>query len=253
MSPTNTKMARRHRIDGFTLVEMVVIAPIIILAIGIIVALMVNLIGDVLQTRQQTAMTYSVQSALDQIEEDVRMATTIRSSSGDMPSGHGSNLTDVNGTSPFISNNSIILMLHATDKRQTDSTRMPVYLNTPHGCSSPQHVLNQTQTYQVIYYQSEGSLYRRTVLTNHGADTPCSTPWQQNSCHRASCTYKDAKILENIKNFSISYYRGLDYTAYNTADDATTTSVRTAVETEDTTAGRTVTATGAIRATKINN
>lgn len=250
-------MASKHRTRGFTLVEMLVIAPIIILAIGIIIALMVNLIGDVLQTREQTAMTYSVQSALDQIEEDVRMAITIRPTSGPMPAGYGSNLTNMSGTDAFTSNNSIIMMFHATDKRPTDPTRNLVHLNSPNPCGAAQTAFNPTQTYQVIYYQSGSALYRRTALTKYPttpppALSPCTTPWQQDSCHRDNCPYRDAKVLDNIKNFSISYYRGADLTSYSSADDATTT-VRVSVDTERSTAGTTVVATGAMRATKINN
>lgn len=247
-------MASKHRTRGFTLVEMLVIAPIIILAIGIIIALMVNLIGDVLQTREQTAMTYSVQSALDQIEEDVRMAITIRSTSGTMPIGYGSDLSNANGTAAFTSNNSIIMMFHATDSRPSDPNRKLVHLNDPNPCGVVQNAFNPTQTYQVIYYQSGSALYRRTILTRYTSPlAACATPWQQDSCHRDNCTYKDAKVLDNIKNLSISYYRGTDLTTYSSADDATTTTVRVSVETERSTAGRTVVATGAMRATKINN
>ena len=57
---------------GFTLVEMLIIAPIVILVIGVFVSAIVNMTGEVLSVRGANALTYNVQNALNTIDADVK-------------------------------------------------------------------------------------------------------------------------------------------------------------------------------------
>jgi type II secretory pathway pseudopilin PulG len=59
---------------GFTLVEVLVVIPIVILVIATIVGAMTLLSGDALVANQRIRLTESVQSALSAIEQDVRMS-----------------------------------------------------------------------------------------------------------------------------------------------------------------------------------
>ena len=57
----------KHSVSrGFTLVEMMVIAPIVILAIGAFITLIVNLTGEIMSSRGSNMVTYNVQNALNQ-------------------------------------------------------------------------------------------------------------------------------------------------------------------------------------------
>ena len=48
---------KHARSQGFTLIEMLVIAPLVIITISGFVALMVSMVGDVLVTRDQNNLT----------------------------------------------------------------------------------------------------------------------------------------------------------------------------------------------------
>ena len=67
---------------GFTLVEMLVVAPIVILVVGGIVALLIALVGDVLIARERNSMAYNTQDALNLIEQDVRLSSNIQATTG---------------------------------------------------------------------------------------------------------------------------------------------------------------------------
>ena len=60
--------------SGFTLVEIIIIAPIVILFIGAFIALVVNLTGESLRLREKNAAAYEVQEALNDIETNVALA-----------------------------------------------------------------------------------------------------------------------------------------------------------------------------------
>ena len=61
---------------GFTFVEIVVIAPIVILMIGAFIAAVVGMTASVLVSRAQNVLTYNVQDALNRIQQDVKLSTT---------------------------------------------------------------------------------------------------------------------------------------------------------------------------------
>ena len=72
--------ARRQE-RGFTVVEMLVVIPIIVVVVGVLVAALVGLLSSIVISNQRGALTYSMEDALDQIEQDVRLATS-------QPTGH---------------------------------------------------------------------------------------------------------------------------------------------------------------------
>ncbi|HTJ72970.1 MAG TPA: type II secretion system protein, partial [Verrucomicrobiae bacterium] len=65
---------RRQKTSGFTLIEMLIIAPIVIIALSGFIALMISVVGKVLLTRDQSALSYDTQNALNRIEEDTRIS-----------------------------------------------------------------------------------------------------------------------------------------------------------------------------------
>src|SRR5258708_5983535 len=94
--------------EGFTLIEVLIIAPIVILAISGFVALMITMIGDSLATRDQNNLILETQDALDRIEQDTRLTTQFLATSMTMPSPQGSD-SNFTGTAAFSSTNTLIL------------------------------------------------------------------------------------------------------------------------------------------------
>lgn len=247
------------RNKGFTLVEVLIIAPIALLVIAGFVALMVTMVGDVIAGRSHNVMTYDIQSALNTIEQDVKLSTQFMTTSGTLPSPQGKN----GSTSAFTSTatpNDLILGTIATDKNPLDPTRKFIYYNSPFSCSDPAQVYkNRIFFTTVIYFVKDGSLWRRTYVPAAGG-TLCQTQWQVNTCSpgyassATQCKANDSEILKNVSNFTVNYYLNPNDTVAISAAAATTaSSINVSLQTSASAAGRTITSTSAARMTKLSS
>lgn len=263
----STSTTSRHSSSlGFTLIEVLIIAPIVVILISGFVALMVTMVGDVLVTRDQSNMTYESQDALDRIERDTRLSTQFLTTTGTLTSPQGSD-SSFNGTAAFTaSSNLLVLKMLATDANPATSDRWLIYYaNQPNACGS-QETANVPFTVQIVYFIKNGSLWRRTLVPNfnHNAtvdnQTICATthdPWQQNSCSpgysSSQCKTEDEEIMKNINTFTLKYYSAPNGTVDLGATNATTAStIEAAIAGQKTTAGRTYTSNASLRATKLN-
>lgn len=262
-------MPRHHKSAsaGFTLIEMLLIAPIVLLAIGGFVALMVSMIGDILATRDYNTMTYNSQDSLNRIEQDVRLSAQFLNTTGTTSPQQGSD-GNYGGTAAFTiasNNNMLILSAPATDKNPTDSTRQIInFANQPNPCGATQ-TANAIFTTKIVYFIKNGSLWRRTILppydTNSTPDnnTICSTPWQQNSCvvgyvSDGHCQTNDAELMKNAQSLNVKYFADpTSQTDVGTAGAATATTLQATITGQSNTAGRTATTSQSVRATKLNS
>jgi hypothetical protein len=256
-----------HAADGFTLIEMLVIAPIVLLAIGGFVALMVSMVGDILATRDYNNTTYNTQDALNRIEQDVRLSSQFLTTTGTTSPQQGSD-NNFSGTAPFIisdTNNMLLLSLPATDKNPVDATRQIInYANQPNPCDTTQ-TANKIFIFKVAYFIKNGSLWRRTILppydTNATPDnnTVCTPPWQQNSCsvgyiNDGHCQTNDVELVKNVQSLTVQYFADPTSTVnVFAAGAATATTLSAAISTASTTAGRTINTSQSVRATKLNS
>jgi hypothetical protein len=240
---------------------MLIIAPIVILAIGGFVALMVTMVGEVLVTREESTLTYNTQAALDRIEQDVRLSTQFLVTTGTLTTPQGSD----DATAAFTNtSNTLLLSTLATDKNPTDISRGLVYLdNQPNPCSGDKRY-NRVLLDKVIYYIKNGSLWRRTVvpdwtLTSGQSTTVCTAPWQQDSCtpgYTASlCQTNDEKIMDNISSLNIQYYAAVGDTSTITADQATRAATInvTIASSKTVSGGNTASNTANLRVSKLND
>jgi hypothetical protein len=247
--------------DGFTLVEILVIAPVVILAIGGFVALMTSMVGDIMMARESNKLTYDSQDSLSRIEQDIRLSTQFLTTTGSLPTPQGSN----DGSTAFTNtSNTLILTEIATDKNPVDTTRQPIYYaNQPNPCGGTQ-TANQMYLTKVIYYLKGGSLWRRTILpawnTNAAidGDTICSAPWQQNSCSPGyatgnQCQTNDVEVMKRVTSLGVQYFSTPDGTLDLGATGAPNAStVKVTIGAQATTAGRTSNSSEAVRASKLN-
>jgi len=253
MSRCSTAHQKQH---GFTLVEMLIIAPIALLVITGFVVVMVTMVGDAIVSRNQNVMTYDIQSALNTIERDVQLSTEFLTTSGTMPSPQGKNGNTLEFTS---TSGDIVLGAIATDKNPIDPTRGFVYYDTPFGCSDPSLMYkNRIFFMTVMYTVRNGSLWRRTYVPAP-TGTRCQSPWQVNTCApgyssgAAACQANDSEILKNVKTFTVSYYGNPEDTiALAPASANEAKSIRVFLEAEQTAAGRTFNASSSGQSTKLN-
>lgn len=248
---------------GFTLVELLVIAPIAILMIGGFIGLLVVMVGDVMITRDENQMLYDAQNALSTIEQDTRLSIQFLSGTTGTLSPQGTN-NNFNGTGEFNnSSNTLILRTLATDKNPQDQSRGLVYYkNQPNPCDNTK-TSNQLFALTVVYFIKDGSLWRRTILplNNTSAttdiNTVCNAPWQLNSCSpgytATRCQTNDAELMRGITSLSVKYFSSPSSTNDLGASGAPIAStINVTINGTKDVAGRTIGTTQTVIASKIN-
>lgn len=212
---------------GFTLIEMLVIAPIVVLMIGALILVIVTLTGDALRGRELNSMTYNVQDTLNRIESDIYTTAGFKTSTGTLNSPQGSNnsTTAFTATTGYITNNTpsnaspLILNTYATTQNPTSANRSIIYYNSPRSCSDSAVSLNDFYPVTIVYFLRDGSLWRRTIMgpTNNGT---CDTAWQRASCapgytNTTICKTNDEKLLDNVASIRSRYYASITDTTPN--------------------------------------
>jgi type II secretory pathway pseudopilin PulG len=274
--PTSTSPSR-----GFTIVEMLIIAPIVLLTIGAFVTVIVNMTGDVLATRSSNVLAYSIQDALNRIEDDIKLSTTfLEANNVSLTGSHQgfdnnvANFANVdNGTTT--NGNMLILNTLATTGNPLSSTSGLVYLaNQPNACASAQVNQNTPMTMNIVYFVKTvggtSSLWRRSIMPSNYATAGCVVPWQQPSCAPgitdSFCKTQDVRLVDGINpsDFVVQYFNTADATAANVAavDPTSATnrhvalqSTQTAsatINTSKTVAGRQISQAGTMRATRLD-
>ena len=264
---------------GFTLVEMLVVAPIVILAIGAFLTVIISMTGEVLSSRGSNTLSYNIQDALNQIEQDVKQSTTFLGQnnidlSGEAIQGYNddaTNFTNVGGTS----GTSLILNMVATTANPVSTTTDFVYLaDAPNACGSDQEKDNVPMTYNVVYFVKDDTLWRRTIMPenyNDGTSVSCQTPWQQPSCSpgysNGFCKAEDIKLVEGVSSgsFFVNYFTAADnQDPDDTASDPgaslvdrtvalqSAATVRVALSASQSVAGRSIDRSGTLRATRLD-
>jgi len=265
----SSMIKRRQKNAGFTLIEMLIIAPIVIIAISGFIALMISVVGKVLLTRDQATMSYDTQNALNRIEEDVRLSAKFLTTSGTLPSPQGSD-SNFAGTAAFTNtSNTLILNALATDSNPRDYSRWLMYYdNQPNPCGDSE-TSNRAFSIKVIYFIKSNTLYRRTYVpdwnlntSSPDANTICTFssdyyPWQQNSCSpgyvASRCQTEDERVMDNVSSLTVQYFADSNSTTdlgASAAESATTIGVT--INGSKTTAGNAFTSSSSLRVTKLN-
>lgn len=261
MSRINFRHTKKNL--GFTLVEVVVIAPILILTLGGFLLVLVTMVADTLASRDTNMLVHDTQTALTRIEQDVRLASGFRSTSGTLPSPQGQDLNYA-GTTAFVasSTNHIVMAVPATTLNPLDSNRSIVYYaNQPNPCG-PQQAYNSPLTTTIIYFvDSSGSLFRRTIVPSYtltaGATMVCAAAWQQNSCTAGytstQCQTQDVKLLDNVSSLSVAYYGDPSSSSnLGASNAAAATTIGVTINTYKTSGGQPISHSATLRATRIN-
>jgi type II secretory pathway pseudopilin PulG len=250
---TNRTMSQK----GFTLIEMLVVAPVIILMIGVIIGTISSVTGKSLRMNEKNAMTLDVQNALTAIESDMRRSQEILGTTGAVPSPQGVDnistaFTTNFGASPtYYTSGPIILEAVATTLSPLNPNRNPVYLNTPNSsCSANTIESNNPYTIKYVYFLENGNLWRRTIM-NNGTACTSTVPWQEASCkpgytNTTVCKTDDELLLENVTSLQAQYY-----TDSNTTSPQNNTnnikSINVSITSSKTVAGEAISYTASLR------
>tara|TARA_Y100001949_G_scaffold154125_1_gene141528 strand:- start:262 stop:1104 length:843 start_codon:yes stop_codon:yes gene_type:complete len=265
----------KNKSAGFTLIEMLVVAPIVILLIGTIIYAIVQLTGDALSERASAELINDVHSSLDRIESDTKVSGAFLATNN-MPltSPQGSDDSTANFTSVTAGDDALILNTFVTDANPNDPNRSLVYLaNMPNSCASANLEQNQVMTMNTVYFTKVNAsdvneLWRRTLAVSGYTSRDCSgvTPWQRPSCtpglSGTMCQAQDELLLSGVREFSIDYFNAASDTSPSAnAQNSNTTTRQTAMDltdtiqvtlkAESTSAGRDIAQQGTIRVTRV--
>ena len=239
---------------GFTLVEVLVVAPIIILSIGAFIALVITLTGSTLESREASVLQYNVQDAIDRIDEDVRLSARFLAKndiafSSTNPQGYNANPdtpSSTGSTTDFtnISNATPQALILKQFAYTADPLRQAaggagaqiLYLNNqPNSCSG-NYRLNTPLYTNVVYFVAGNALWRRVVVPNfyNNPLTYCggTTFFQRPTCAPATthtfCAASDTKLLDGISenDFNFTYYNSANAVSPNNAAKTGTDAAR---------------------------
>lgn len=206
---------------GFTIIEVMVVMPIIILVIGGLISAIIVMTGDVLANREASYLQYSIQDALDRIEYDTRISAGFLATNNitiyDKQGYDNNNLSpfeNADDTKSGPSTTSLILNYYATTNNPADPTRNIVYSSGINNCNNLLKQQDPPVMLNIVYFVKNNTLWRRIVapsnymITTDGGIS-CDKPWQQPSCYEVGgfCKAKDIKLVEGITEFNISYYK----------------------------------------------
>lgn len=261
--------------NGFTIVEILIVAPIVILVIGVFMTSIVTMTGNVLSSRGADVLVFNIQDSLNRIQQDVGLSGAYLATNNialTSPQGYNDDTTNFHNADPT-NGTMLILNSYTTTANPLSSTRNIVYAaGQPNPCNSPLVNQNTPVMVNAIYFVKNNTLWRRVVAPSSYLTVGCSVPWQQPSCaptaSGAFCKTQDVRLVDGIQSggFSVGYYPSPGSTTTNStaSDSGQTDSTRlTALQANDTVvvtitatnviAGRNVTQTGTIRAISPNN
>jgi type II secretory pathway pseudopilin PulG len=190
---------------GFTLVELLVVSPLVMVVAVAAMSFLFNQYGALVKLGGQLNLQLEAQNILFGLQDDLWYANQF---SSDL----NSNLVDAyqpaGGWTTATTPAPLIVSTAALDKNRRDSNRQPIYINES-TCTPPDgNGVNSVLFNNVIYFVSGGSLYKRTVTAPASLPT-CGVPYQKQTCPAASATSTcraDVTLSTHINTFTITYY-----------------------------------------------
>lgn len=220
-------MSANSRQAGFTLVEIVVVTPILMLIVASLIVLFTSMLNSTNVANSRLNTIVNARMAANVIQGDVALTTeflpTIDSASG-MKDPYGPNnagatwsYRSLDGTKPnrafgFIDRpNVLITRTYATTTSTMNPNRSLVFFSG-NGCTSSTIASNPALTINNIYFVRNNTLYRRTLLPSPRPTNLCATPFQKQTCptdvpypRNSICAGDDTILATNINYFEVQY------------------------------------------------
>lgn len=203
-------LIRRNKQEGFTLVELLVITPIIILAVAGTVALLINLVAENAITNAENAASAEVQNALNEIQNSLSSSSTLLTRDSDLNASDASKSDYPAGPASSEKPFAGAYIIGKTHDQVADG---PAFIaNDPNDCSSPDKVKNSIRPTNTIYFaqdttSSKTDLKRRVITATSPAI--CGASIIRQSCKITSppsgCA-EDAILAKDVVRFQPRYY-----------------------------------------------
>jgi len=274
---TNNLNKNNHK-RGFTLVEMVIVAPIVILMIGVFIGAIITMTGDVLASRTANVLAFNIQDALNRIDQDVKLSGGLLATNNITLTSPQSfddtatpNFKNVGTNGPML-----ILNTYATTENPSSPTKSLMYLSgQPNACGLENISQNPALMMNVVYFVKNNTLWRRVIAPTGYETSGCrgavvGAPWQQPTCKPGTvvstyCKTQDTKLVEDIQTggFNVNYFLTPGATTPTNSSDPsdsvrqavidTTKTIDVSISATKNVGGRSVTQSGTIRTVSPNN
>lgn len=245
---------------GFTLIEVAIVAPIMILVAISIVAILIVLVSSTVRPNAQSLIMQQEEKAFESIESDINNSYVYISSTSSYGflSSLPSNFTDT-AASDYSSppSGTTVIRLQTfnqiIDSNDSSKTKvLPAFKDTG-SCSNITDLSSSNiAPIVVIYYVRDNTLYRRTLVDNTNPST-CGTKLAKQSC-LSSCAAEDSALVrvDSLKTFSIEYYTGITNDTVTT-DPTLAKSAKVTITAASDAGGDSVEYTSSLRAARLNN
>lgn len=195
----------KNREQGFTLVEVLIISPVVMVTIVLLMSYLFNQYGQLTQQGAQLDLNVEVQNITFSMQDDLFFTKSFESNKND-------NLNDSfapsGGWNAASTPQTLILSTAALTKNYRDANRQPVYIDTE-GCT-PQSTLEENSIlYNNIIYFVSGTTFYKRILTAPTTMATCGTSYQKQTCPAASASSTcpaDRILTTKLNSISYTYY-----------------------------------------------
>lgn len=204
--------------EGFTLVELLVVSPIIMIVTVAIVTFIFNQYGQLVKQNAQLNMQVESQNILFGLQDDLWYANQFASViNGNLTDAYAPAGGWTSGTTPP----TLIVSTAALTTNRRSVDRQLVYINQS-TCTPPDGGgVNDILYDNIIYFMIGTNLYKRTLSAPVGMSL-CGIPYEKQTCPATSATEAcpaDSLLSDHVSSFNITYY---------TADNTVTSTPETA-------------------------
>lgn len=189
---------------GFTLVEVLIMSPIMMITIIITMTFLFNQYGQLTQQGAQVNLNVEAQNIVFSMQDDIFFASSFNQTMNDnledsyQPGGGWQyNATPAN----------LIIATPALTASHRAENREPVYIDTE-GCDPSVIEQNAVLLNNIIYFSNGSNLYKRIISAPSDMAT-CGTSYLKQSCPAASANPScpaDRLLTDKLNSITYTYY-----------------------------------------------
>ena len=228
MSKINQKIINNPK--GFTIAELIIVAPVVILLIGVFISTIIAMTGTVLSGLGEANLSYDVKYAVDMITKDIENSGGYLATNNiTVLSPQGLNDDATNFTNIDTANGStLILNTYGITYNPLNPARNIIYTSGPNLCWDYDVNQNKPLIVNVIYFVKKNpdntkTLWRRSIAPQNYETLGCNggSLWQKPSCTpgivNSNCKTEDIKLIEKLSDdgFNVQYILDSDHKTIN--------------------------------------
>ena len=237
---------------GFTLIEVAIVTPVMILVAISIVAVLITLVSSTVRPNAKSILMQQQEKALDSIESDVNNSSAILST---LPANFSDNNSNDYSLPP---SGTTVLRVQTYDQivnpNDSSGTKVIPAFKDSAACSNVTD-LNAANILPIVtvYYVKNEVLYRRTLIDNT-SPTPaiCGAKLAKQTC--LTCSSEDLALVraDRLSGFAVTYYTGINNDVVTT-DPALAKSATISITASLEAGGDTVENITSLRVSRLNN